>query len=156
MFKDLTSLEGILSRLSVEQLVIIMLVGFVLGGLMSGLGSLMLKWLMRRELSRWAEVMDTVLAHANDWTHAAEALTRIPGEEWFSEVKVALTGIANQATELAIHTKSILTLEVRIKEIEDHASVDREQFARLRGSHDERMVLGGCGSPTGVERRGAR
>jgi hypothetical protein len=154
MVKTFESLERMLSQLNVGQLVFVIVLGTAIWGLMTSLGTVAIKFLMRRELFRLNLVMDTVLKNSDDWNEAVVALKRIPPEMWFEEVAEALKNISVQAVELASHTKSILSLEDRFKEFEQRVGADRERFAALKGAHDERMVIGGCAAaPDGIERR---
>jgi hypothetical protein len=148
-------LYQLLADLNVKQLVFLLIFSLVLGGAAAGAGSSLLGMFMRPTMRRMNEVMKTVSENSHEWTSAAIALKRIPTEQWFSDVAISLQGIAGQATELAAHTKSILEVEERIKDLEVRAGTDREAFATLKGAHDVRMLTGGCGpqSYVGSERR---
>ena len=148
-------LYQLLADLNVKQLVFLLIFSLVLGGAAAGAGSSLLGMFMRPTMRRMNDVMKTVSENSHEWTSAAVALKRIPTEEWFADVKISLQGIAGQAEKLAAHTKSILEVEARIKELEARAGAEREAFSALKGAHDLKMLTGGCGpqSYVGAERR---
>ena len=88
--------------------------------------------ILKREFSRWSESID-----------------RIPSQEWFDEVKLALNGLAGQAATLSSHTASLLDMQERVGVVEDAVRGDHDMIVRVKSEHDLIRSLGNltaCGT----------
>lgn len=132
-------IESFLATLNPRQLVLLLIAGLIIGAGTMGSMGVVIRWALSPVTKKWTTAINTVTDHAAEWTKAFE---RIPPQSWFDEVKIALNGIAGQASELSMHAQNLLEIEATVRELEGLVKVDHEKLTLLKHDHDLAGVFG--------------
>jgi hypothetical protein len=132
-------IESMLSTLSPRQLVLLLLAGLIFGAFFMGMLGVVIRWALSPITKKWTTAINTVADHADEWSNAFK---RIPPQDWFDKVAVALEGINKQAIELTLHTKNLLEIEDNVRKLEAQTQADHMKLSLLKHDHDLAGVFG--------------
>jgi hypothetical protein len=132
-------IESMLSTLSPRQLVLLVLGGLIIGAGLMGAFGVILRWALSPITKKWTKAINDVTLHADEWS---KAFDRIPPQDWFDKVAIALDGINGQAAALASHTKNLIEIEADVKELRSKAEIDHEKLLLLKRDHDAAGAFG--------------